>query len=89
MPVYIVGLLEDVNCYKTKDGNFGANVTISQKIGRKTKRLTFNLKSEDKAHELENYLDVEIKVLIALDQSNFGLRFGDIMLIEEIKDDVA
>lgn len=80
MPVEIKGLLEDVVTYEGKNG-FGASVTISTKIDRKTKRLTFNVKDKSTADKLDTLLDTEIILSIELIQSNFGLRFGNILSI--------
>jgi hypothetical protein len=81
MPIEICGLLEDVESYTGKNG-FGANVTISKKVGKKTKRLTFNIKDEAQFKQLENLLDTDIILVICLEQNNFGLRFGEILEIK-------
>lgn len=85
MPITILGLLENVETYEGKNG-FGANITMSCKLGRKTKRLEFRTKSKDLADQLEENLDLNIKIIILLEQSNFGLRLGDLISIEEIKE---
>lgn len=78
MPIKFTGLLENVEGYNGKNG-FGANVTISAKIDRKTKRLEFRTSSQDWANKLENMLDTEIEVEVMLEQNNFGIRFGEII----------
>lgn len=78
MPVEIRGLLEDLETYEGKNG-FGANVTLSTKIDRKTKRLSFNLKDKKMADELDSLLDTDVILTVELIQNNFGLRFGNII----------
>lgn len=78
MPVEIRGLLEDLETYEGKNG-FGANVTLSTKIDRKTKRLSFNLKDKKMADELDALLDTDVILTVELIQNNFGLRFGNII----------
>lgn len=80
MPVEISGLLEDVEKFEGKNG-FGANVTLSAKVEKRTKRLTFMIKSEEMANELENLLDTDVVLKIELNQNNFGLRLGEILEI--------
>ena len=80
MPVEIYGLLEDVETYEGKNG-FGANITISQKVNRKTKRITFTIKDKNMADKLEQLLDTDISIKLELNQNNFGLRFGQILEI--------
>lgn len=82
MPVTINGLLEDVQEYEGKNG-FGANVTISQKIGKKTKRITFIIKDKSLALRFSDLLDCEVSLCIAVVQNNFGTRFGDVYSIQE------
>lgn len=78
MPIEIRGLLEDLETYEGKNG-FGANVTLSTKIDRKTKRLSFNLKDKKMADELDALLDTDVILTVELIQNNFGLRFGNIL----------
>lgn len=78
MPVEIRGLLEDLETYEGKNG-FGANVTLSTKIDRKTKRLSFNLKDKKMADKLDALLDTDVILTVELIQNNFGLRFGSIL----------
>lgn len=77
MPVSFSGLLEDVNGYEGKNG-FGANITVSQKVGNRIKRLEFRINNKDLAIELEKLLMNNVDFVIELDQNNFGLRFGEI-----------
>jgi hypothetical protein len=81
MPVEICGLLEDVESYTGKNG-FGANLTISKKVGKKTKRLSFTIKDEAQYTQLEKLLDTDVILIVALEQNNFGLRFGEIYEIK-------
>lgn len=78
MPIEIKGLLEDVEGYEGKNG-FGANVTVSTKVDKKTKRLSFRITDKSMAEKLETLLDTEITLVIELHQNNFGLRFGEII----------
>lgn len=80
MPVEIVGLLEDVQSFEGKNG-FGANVTLSTKVDRKTKRVTFMIKDKNVANKLETLLDTDVVIKVELNQNNFGLRFGEILSI--------
>lgn len=78
MPVVIIGTIEDVKTYEGKNG-FGANVTISAKIERRTKRLEFRVTDPLVASKLEERLDTEVTIRIELEQSNFGIRFGQLL----------
>lgn len=78
MPVVIIGTIEDVNAYEGKNG-FGANVTISRKVNKRTKRLEFRVSDKSVADKLEQLLDTEVTIQIELDQSNFGIRFGNLI----------
>jgi len=78
MPIDIIGLLEDVQTFEGKNG-FGANVTVSTKVDRKTKRVTFMIKDKNVANKLETLLDTEVVIKIELNQNNFGLRFGEVL----------
>lgn len=78
MPVEICGLLEDVESFEGKNG-FGANVTLSTKVDKKTKRITFMTRSKETAVKLESLLDTNVILKIELNQNNFGLRFGDLL----------
>ncbi len=67
MPIEIRGLLEDLETYEGKNG-FGANVTLSTKIDRKTKRLSlpplesvYERKCKKSAQGLELLLPYEVK----------------------------
>lgn len=77
MPVSFSGLLEDVNGYEGKNG-FGANIIVSQKVGNRIKRLEFIIKDKDLAMELEKLLMNNVDFVVALDQNNFGMRFGEV-----------
>lgn len=81
MPVELMGLLEDVQPYNKKDGGFGANVTLSRKVDKKTKRVTFNTASKDMATKLEQLLDTDVILTVELLQNNFGTRIGEILNI--------
>lgn len=78
MPVRFSGLLEDINSYVGKNG-FGANITISQKIDKRVKRLEFRTNSKDYADLLESMLGENVDIMVELEQNNFGLRFGNIL----------
>jgi len=78
MPVSVKGTIEDVQTYEGRNG-FGANVTISTKIDRRTKRLEFRVSEKNIADKLEQLLDQEVTILIELEQNNFGLRFGKLL----------
>jgi hypothetical protein len=78
MPIELMGLLEDVETFEGKSG-FGANVTISTKVEKKTKRVTFMTRSKEVVSKLELLLDTDVIVKIQLNQNNFGLRFGDVI----------
>lgn len=78
MPVIIIGTIEDVKTYTGKNG-FGATISLSALIDRRRKTITFNTNSAEKANLLEEHLQEECTIKIMLDQSNFGLRFGDIL----------
>jgi hypothetical protein len=80
MPIELMGLLEDVQEYEGKNG-FGANVTVSTKVGKKTKRVSFLVKDKDKASKLNELLDTDVVLKIELNQNNFGLRFGELLEI--------
>lgn len=81
MPIEFYGLLEDVQGYKGKNG-FGANITVSQKVGNRTKRLEFRTNNEDLAIKLEALLDTNVKFVVSLEQNNFGLRLSEIIAFE-------
>lgn len=78
MPVIILGTIEDVRPYEGKNG-FGANVVISTKVERRTKRLEFRVNDRAVADKLESLLDNEVTIRIELEQSSFGIRFGDLL----------
>lgn len=82
MPITFLGLLEDVDCFEGKNG-FGANVTVSTKQERKTKRISFMVRDREQATKLETLLDSNVQIKIELSQNNFGLRFGDILDIKK------
>lgn len=78
MPIELIGLLEDVETFEGKSG-FGANVTISTKVAKKTKRITFMTRIKDVASKLETLIDTDVIIKVALNQNNFGLRFGEVI----------
>lgn len=78
MPVIIIGIVEDVQTYQGKNG-FGANITLSALIDRRRKTITFNNTDRDIVKKFEDNLQREVNIKIMLSQSNFGMRFGDIM----------
>jgi hypothetical protein len=78
MPVIIIGTVEDVQTYQGKNG-FGANITMSALIEKRRKSLTFNCTDRDIVKNFENLLQNEVTVKIALGQSNFGLRLGEVL----------
>lgn len=78
MEILMVGNVDDVNCYNSKNG-FGCNVKISQLKDNKRKDITFNVKSPALAEKFESNLQKNVSVKIVLDQNNFGLRFGDVL----------
>ncbi|URZ06510.1 hypothetical protein [Clostridium felsineum] len=78
MPIELLGNVEDVSTYQGKNG-FGANITMSALIDKHRKTLTFNTKDMGISKIFEDNLQNEVKVIIVLGQSNFGLRFGDIL----------
>lgn len=78
MPIELIGLLEDVETYEGKNG-FGANITLSTKVDRKTKRITFRTNDKGLVAKFESLLDTDVVVKIELSQNNFGLRLGDII----------
>lgn len=80
MPVIIIGIIEDVKSYEGKNG-FGATVVISRKINKRTKRIEFNIRDKSMADTLETKLDEEVTLEIELDQSSFGIRFGNILSV--------
>lgn len=80
MEIELVGHLDDVQTYNGKNG-FGANVVMSQKVGKRTKTITFNTKDKAQADALEEALDTDVIVKIDLVQNNFGLRLGNIISI--------
>lgn len=75
-----MGHLDDVNTYEGKNG-FGANVVLSQKVGKRTKTISFGTKDKTQADALVECLDTDVIVKIELIQNNFGLRFGKIVSI--------
>jgi len=80
MPIQIIGLLEDVQPYEGAKG-FGANITVSCKLGKKTKRVSFLTKNKEFAQELEKMLDTDVILMVELNQNNFGTRIGEIISI--------
>lgn len=80
MPVELIGLLEDVEKFEGKNG-FGANITVSQKVDKKTKRISFMTRDKNVAEKLESLLDTDVILKVELNQNNFGLRFGDVISI--------
>lgn len=83
MPVIIEGLIEDVEKFDGKNG-FGANVTVSSKVGKKTKRITFIIRDEAMANRLDDLIDINVIIKIELNQNNFGLRFGLLYSVDEV-----
>lgn len=82
MPIELQGLLEDVQPYEGKNG-FGANITMSTKVDKKTKRITFRTTDRAFADKCEILLDTDVIVKLPLEQSNFGLRLGEPVIIEQ------
>ena len=80
MPIEIIGLLEDVETFEGKSG-FGANITISTKVDKKTKRITFMSRSKEHVATLETMIDTDVNVTVLLGQNNFGLRIGEIQSV--------
>lgn len=80
MEIELVGHLDNVETYQGKNG-FGANVVMSQKLGKRTKTVTFGTRDKSQAEALEELLDTDIIVRIDLIQNNFGLRFGNVISI--------
>lgn len=81
MPVELIGLLEDVQPYEKKDGTFGANITMSKKVNKKTKRVQFTTNDKEMAKKLEELLDTDIILTVELNQNNFGTRIGEILAL--------
>lgn len=77
MQVEIVGHLDNVESYEGKNG-FGSNVTVSQKVGKRTTSVTFGTRSKAQYEQLVEMLDTDVVINVDLVQSNFGLRFGNI-----------
>lgn len=84
MPIELLGIIEDVQTYQGKNG-FGANITMSTLIEKHRKTITFNNNDRDIAKTFEDNLQNEVKVKIILTQSNFGLRFGEVLNITPTK----
>ena len=82
MPIIFKGLLEDVEPYEGKNG-FGANVTVSSKVGKRVKRLSFITKDRAIAKILEDKLGEIVVLRIELNESKFGLRFGEVLDIAD------
>jgi hypothetical protein len=78
MPVIIIGVVEDVQTYRGKNG-FGANITLSALIDKRRKSLTFTNNNESIVRSFEDNLQKEVTVKILLSQSNFGLRLGEVL----------
>lgn len=83
MPVTITGIVEDVQTYQGKNG-FGANITMSTLIDKRRKSITFNSNDKGTAQKFEENLQKQISIKIMLNQSNFGLRLGDILEIKNV-----
>lgn len=78
MPIIIIGIVEDVQTYQGKNG-FGANITMSALIDKRRKTITFNNTDREIAKKFEDNLQREVTIKIMLNQSNFGIRFGDVL----------
>jgi hypothetical protein len=85
MPGTIIGLLEDCEGYEGKSG-FGCNITMSQKVGKKTKRVTFRTKDKNIFNRLEALIDEQVVVVVSIEQNNFGTNLRDVL---EVFDDVS
>ncbi len=88
MIVKILCNVENVEGYTGKNG-FGANVTVSQLIDKKRSLLTFSTKNEEIAKKLENYLQEKVDLEIELNQSNFGLRMGEVISCKAFSNSVS
>lgn len=80
MPFSTIGIIEDVNKFTGKNG-FGATITISALIDKRRKSVQFNINSSEYASIFEEHLQEEMEVTIMILQSNFGMRFGEIIKV--------
>lgn len=83
MKIQILGVVENVEKYEGKSG-LGANIMLSNLDAETKKRsfLSFGCKDAIQIANFERLLQEEVTVVIELNQNNFGLRFGEIFLIE-------
>lgn len=83
MKIQLQCVVENVEKYEGKNG-LGANIMVSSLDIETKKRsfLTFNCKDPLKIALFENFLQEEVYVVLELNQNNFGLRLGDVLLVE-------
>ena len=77
MDIILICTVEDVNAYEGKNG-YGCNITVSQLQNKHRKQLSFITKSPLIAKTLEEKLQEEVTIKIALEQNNFGLRLSEV-----------
>lgn len=88
MKVQVLGVIENVEKYEGKNG-LGANIMLSN-LDMETKKrsfLSFTCKDAMQIATFESLLQEEVVVVIELNQNNFGLRLGEVCLIEPNKED--
>lgn len=83
MKIQVLGTIENVEKYEGK-GGLGANIMLSN-LDRETKKrsfLSFTCKDAMQIAKFESLLQEEVMVVMELNQNNFGLRLGEVCLIE-------
>lgn len=87
MKVQIIGTIENVEVFEGKNG-LGANIMLSNLDTETKKRSFLSFMSRDAMQiaKCESLLQEEVMVVIELSQNNFGLRLGEIFLVEQVSE---
>lgn len=89
MKIRVIGVIENVERYEGKNG-LGANIMLSNLDVETKKRsfLNFTCKDAMQIAKFESLLQEEVTVVMELMQNNFGLRLGEVCLINEGTEEV-
>lgn len=84
MLVNTMATIDDCDSYTNKQGKFGLNFTISNKVGRKTKRLDMRGNDERLEDVLERNIGEDVSITFDLSQNNFGTQIGDVIQVATV-----